>query len=309
MFHIFKPDIVCIRIYKVLSDGVVTINIKSLLTMKTIILPTDFSNNAWKAAVYAVTVFRDTPCRFILFHVFSEPEKILETDVAYAISTRTKRIYVELNKIKNGLEDFDHHIDTTFETSARYGTEVSTIVQATKNQFADLIVMGRTGSNSSEAAGSLTIQLLTELPCPVICIPENSELTSPEHIMLATDYQDFIYHNQLNIVTDIAHQNKSRISIVNIKKDILAPVPIDNALEGFALHNFLDEIPHEYFDHEEEEVEEGILNFAHQKNVDLIVMMSRKRKFWEDLFHISISRTVGIHSDLPLLVIKEKSQL
>ena len=64
-------------------------------------------------------------------------------------------------------------------------------------------------------------------------------------------------------------------------------------------------MPHEYFDHEEEEIEVGILDYAHQKNVDLIVLLNRKRKLWESLFRKSISRTIGAHSDLPLLVLHE----
>jgi len=273
--------------------------------MKTIVIPTDFSNNAWKAAGYAANIFRNIPCRFIIFHAYHKAGSVLEADIAHIIAERSENINGELEKIKSGFEEFDHHPDTVVEITARYGDPEIEIVKEVKNEYADLIVMGKAGASQNMTLGSLTTQILIDLPCPVICIPENSEIVPPKHIMFATDYHNLTSLDQLFLIKDIANLNESNISIVNVKKDLEVPTSVDDGLEGLVLHNFFGEIPHEYFNQEHKEVEEGILNFAHQKDVDLIVMMNRTRKFWEDLFHHSMSQLVGVHSDIPLIVLKD----
>ena len=37
--------------------------------MKTILLPTDFSDNSWNAIEYALNLNKDTDCNFYLLHV------------------------------------------------------------------------------------------------------------------------------------------------------------------------------------------------------------------------------------------------
>ena len=273
--------------------------------MKTIVIPTDFSNNAWRAAGYAANIYRNIPCRFVLFHAYHQPGTVLEEDIPHIIATRSKEINENLSKIKSEFEEFEHHADSTVETIARYGEPAVAIVTEVKNEFADAIVMGKAGSSGNMTLGSLTMELLEFLPCPIICIPENSKVAPPEHIMFAADYHNLNNPDQLSILKDLAVPNKSKISIVNIKKDLKVPVSVEDGMEGLVLHNFFGDIPHEYFDHEEENIEEGLMNFAHQKDVNLIVMLNRNRKYWEDLFHKSMSMAVGINSDIPLLVLKD----
>lgn len=273
--------------------------------MKTIVIPTDFSNNAWRAAGYAANIYRNTPCRFVIFHAYYEPGGALEPDIPHIIATRSKEINENLEKIKAEFGEFEHHPDTIIETVARYGEPHTAIMTEVKNEFADVIVMGKAGASDSSTLGSLTMELLEFLPCPIICIPENSEVAPPKHIMFAADYHNLKNLDQMNVLKEIAETNKSRISIVNIKEDLQIPVPIADGMEGLVLHNFFGDIPHEYFDHEEKNVEEGILDFAHQKDVNLVVMLNRSRKYWEDLFHKSMSMAVGINSDIPLLVLKD----
>lgn len=37
--------------------------------MKTILIPTDFSDNSWNAVEYAVRLFKDIPCNFYVLHI------------------------------------------------------------------------------------------------------------------------------------------------------------------------------------------------------------------------------------------------
>ena len=237
--------------------------------MKTIIIPTDFSNNAWKAAGYAANLYRNIPCRFILFHAYHVDSSIVEANIPQVIASKSEDINRNLEKLKVAFQEFDHHADSVIEASARYGLTSETIVKEAKNEFAEMIVMGTRGASPDEVivVGSSTLGVLEKIPCPVICIPVETSIEAPVHIMFTTDYHNLKNLDNLSELKELAVANDSKISIVNIKDDLKAAVPIEDGMEGLALHNFLGDIPHEYYDHEENDVEKGIFNFAHENEV------------------------------------------
>ena len=110
--------------------------------MKTILIPTDFSDNAWKATGFAANIYRDTPCRFILFHAYYMGGSVLEADVPHIIADRSKEINRDLTKIKEAFLEFDHHDDTKIEAIARYGEVPDAVAEIVKNKFVDLTIVG-----------------------------------------------------------------------------------------------------------------------------------------------------------------------
>lgn len=275
--------------------------------MKTVLLPTDFSDNAWKAASYAANLYRGIPCRFVMIHAYYTSGIILEVDISKYISTMIKDINRQMTSVQRAFEEFDHHPETTIETVSRYGVAANVIDDQAKNNFADMIVMGIKGNSniSNVAIGSTAIEVISDVKCPVICIPERAEITPPEHIMLATDYNNVTNLKKLLVLKEIAEMHNSGISIVHVKEEVKVPVAVEDELEPLVLHNFFGETVHEYFEEQEDAVEVGILNFAHRKNVDLIVLLNRDRTFWDGLFHRSITKKVELQSDVPLLVLKD----
>ena len=50
--------------------------------------------------------------------------------------------------------------------------------------------------------------------------------------------------------------------------------------------------------------EETILNFAHNKNYDLITLVPKNRGIIRNLFHHSVTNKLSMHSDIPLFIWK-----
>jgi nucleotide-binding universal stress UspA family protein len=275
--------------------------------MKTILIPTDFSDNAWKAVGFTANIYRDIPCRFILFHAYYMGGSILEADVPHIIADRSKEINRDLAKIKEAFLEFDHHDDTKIEAIARYGEVPDAVAEIVKNKFVDLIILGTKGAGNNQDAvlGSSTLGVLENLPCPVICVPFESSLTGLEHIMFATDYHNLNNLNKLLELKEIAESNGANVSIVNVTTDLKAKVIVEDEMEILVLHNFFGVVPNEFHDIESDDIEEGILNFAQQKEVNLIVMMNRNITYWKGLFHKSLSKDTALHSNIPLLILKD----
>ncbi|HEY0175113.1 MAG TPA: universal stress protein, partial [Pedobacter sp.] len=58
-----------------------------------------------------------------------------------------------------------------------------------------------------------------------------------------------------------------------------------------------------YTDHEN--IEEGILDFADEHAVDLLIAVPKEYNFLERIFHRSLTKNLAYRTHLPLLVFKE----
>jgi nucleotide-binding universal stress UspA family protein len=240
-------------------------------------------------------------------HAFYLPSAIVEIDIAEHISSMSKGINDQMSDFEKAFREFDIHPESTIKTVARYGIPSNMIQEQERDNFADVIIMGTTGSSISKnvVLGSVAIAVLDKASCPVICIPEKTELAPPNHIMFATDYNNVSNLEELLFLKEIAELHNARISIVNIEVDKPVNVSVEDEVEGIVLHNFFGEIEQNYFVHQDEDVETGILNFSNQKRIDLIVTMKREHGFWKNIFHQSVTQGLGLHSNIPLLVLKK----
>lgn len=275
--------------------------------MKTIMITTDFSDNAWKAASFGANVYCAIPCHYIIVHAYHVSSGMVEVDIAKIISSMSKEVNDSLMTFKSSFEQLDHHNDTTFEYVDRFGETAHVILEIAKAKFADLIILGTRGSanNWSFAFGSTTVELISSSPFPILAIPAETKLEPLKQLMLATDYENISNLDTLKSVKEIAETQKSEILVVNVRKNERSKASAEQGMEGLAIHNFFDDIPHDYFDLVADNVETGLLNFAEQKEVDLIVVINHERKFWKDLFHSSISKKMGLYSSVPLLVLRD----
>ena len=66
----------------------------------------------------------------------------------------------------------------------------------------------------------------------------------------------------------------------------------------------LENIPHTFSYAHHADVEEGIMQYSHDNNIDMICVIPQSYSFIEELFHKSLTKKMVFHSDIPLLVIK-----
>ena len=275
--------------------------------MKIITIASDFSDNAWKAAAYGANIYSNTPCHYVILHAYHVSSGIVEVDIANIISSMSAKVNDQLMAFKSSFEELRHHRDTTFEYVSRFGETSHVIMEVAKANFSDLVILGTRGTanNWSFAFGSTTVDLISIAPFPVLAIPAEGKLEPIQQLMLATDYENVENMDTLAAVKEIAELNNSEIFVVNVRKNEKAAAGDEQGMQGLALHNFFGDIPHEYFDVVDANIDTGLLSFAEQNNVDLIVLINREKKFWEKLFHGSVSVKMGLDSSVPLLVLRD----
>jgi len=271
-----------------------------------IILPTDFSDNARGAIEYAISMFSYENVEYILLNTYTDPYS--STDVLISIQDLLSKRSIE------GLKNEYDYLRKKFPTDlfaikqcSEYGELANVINNICEEETIDYVVMGTKGSTGLEKVfiGSTTADVIKKVKCPVLAIPTNTIYTPPIKIAFATDYQELEYNDVFSPLTELAQQYQSELLIVNVQPEGEL-INNEDAISGIKLHRVLEKIPHQFYGINDNNVTEGINDFIHKYNVDMIAMIAKQHSFFEQIFHNSISEKLLTFTDIPLLILHEK---
>ena len=167
-----------------------------------------------------------------------------------------------------------------------------------------LIVMGTRGMSKYKTlfVGSNTVHVIEKAKCPVLCVPEDATYNGFKTIVYATDYlqEDKI---MIQSVVSFAMPFDSLIKILHVSHR-------DQILDKAMYEEFKSELPSfiQYskieFDRKvySNSVESGLDEFMREQKADLLVLITKRRNFFQKLFHKSLTRKMSYFTDYPLLV-------
>lgn len=277
--------------------------------MKNIIIPTDFTDNSWKAACYAAQLFHGHPVKYFLINNYSAPYSHAETGMIAGLAPLREESETALEAFLNRFKDLDHHEQTVFETQSNFGPVYGTIESIENEALGSTItVMGTKGANSltEYLLGTTAAGVIQNVKSPVITVPSTADLKTPKEIALAIDEKGLDNLHEVRPLNDIAKLHSSKVFVININQSGKEAVLTDDSPEEYVIDHYLEGIEHEYKTIEGEYIEDKILDFAHQNNMDMLAVVRRDRGFWGSLFHNSLSKRLAYHSAIPLLVLNDQ---
>jgi len=276
--------------------------------MKKIILPTDFSENAYNAIKYAIQLFKDEECTFYLVNTYTpaiyESEYILHSPGQIGLGDIYQSVSAEeLEALKKQLEKEYSNPKHTFYTHSAFNILVDEIVQLASAEEADIIIMGTQGATGAKEIflGSHTVHVIKKAPCPVIAIPAEFQFKEPKEILFPTDFEVNYQEEQLRDLVYLAKFHSARIEIIHISAgyELTAQQTKNKAV----LDALLKDCEHVFHDLPSQEIIEGINNFQLKTKVSLLVMIQNKHTFLERLFIEPIIKKIGFHVTIPFMVI------
>ncbi|NNE02252.1 MAG: universal stress protein [Eudoraea sp.] len=276
--------------------------------MKKIILPTDFSENAYNAINYAMQLFKDEECTFYLVNTYTpaiyESEYILHSPGQIGLGDIYQSVSAEeLEALKKQIEkDFDNPKHKIYTHSA-FNILVDEIVQLSIAEEADLIIMGTQGATGAKEIflGSHTVHVIKKAPCPVIAIPADFEYEAPKEILFPTDFEVNYQEEQLGQLIYLAKLHKARLEVIHISSGY--ELTEQQTKNKAVLGGLLKDSTHVFHDLPSQEIIEGINNFQLKTKVSLLVMIQNKHTFLERLFIEPIIKKIGFHVRIPFMVI------
>ncbi len=275
--------------------------------MKKIILPTDFSENAYNAISYAVQLFKNEECNFYLLNTYTPVlydseylyhnptvslDEIYSSNSKKGLKRLEKRIIKEFNNPKH-----------TFEKLSVFNFLVDEINEQIEEKNIDLVVMGTKGASGAQEIlfGTQTIHTIKKSKCPVLAIPSDYDFKSLKNVLLPSDLSIGFKENQLAILKSLATQNKTQIHILHVMQDAELS-KIQN--EGKAtLTNYFKDNSIKFHFVGDTDILEGIIDFQKKNDIDLLTMINNKHSFFENLFFKPVVHKIGFHVKVPFLVV------
>lgn len=284
--------------------------------MKMILVPSDFTETAENAAVYALHLAKTMQAGVKLFNVFKAPVEVVGTGVDWPLSDYTsieKEITTELYYLATRLKGSNYAAAHTYapiiECECETGPETTTITAKVAQERISLVVMGMSEEGSSEFfLGSTNRDIIDKTNCPLLLIPNNMVYKNPEKIAFATDLRASD--------VDIVHALASFARYYNA--EILLIHVTDGTNEGDyheEVKEFLkgvsSKINYEkvYYRHVKSiDVKHGLDWLAEHGQVDMLAMVHRKHNILDRLFAPSHTHEVAGDARIPVLVFPEAGE-
>ena len=177
--------------------------------MRVIIIPTDFSENAFNALTCALQYFDNEEATFIIVHTYEEKEQHQLKEFDDQLDHLLERVeYLTDNPLHN------------FETKNICGNFITQLNDLVDIQNADLVVMGTQGRTADRklSFGSNTLQVIKKVKCPVLAIPLELEFKSPDHILLPSELLIPFKNRELDLISSMALHHGSELRLLHMAK-------------------------------------------------------------------------------------------
>ena len=274
--------------------------------MKTILVPTDFSENAHMAIDYAVEIAGRMKSKILLYNFFRIPVYAGEAPFEPSlIEEMEQESQDQLNLLKVEIMEKNSRVEVDCISASSMNFEVEEICDVAIANNADLIIMGTKGASGLTKAllGSNTAHVIEKAHCPVLAVPENAEFRFIKKIVFATNFEDEDLAS-IHFITDIAGYFDSDIIICHVADD-----DVSTHHESLRFENFKTELakhaPTIKMSFEliaGEDVPERLNEFFIKNKADMIAMSTKKRNLFDRLFDRSLTKEMAYHTDIPLLV-------
>ena len=270
---------------------------------KTILVPTDFSENAFFASLYACKLAQKQGYTLELFHCYTTTSTAFDEEMDDVPGLKADVLIVEWKE--KLLEQFPNlHIGTTCVT----GLLAEVLPALTRQDKYTLIVMGTTGSGKGKpvAWGSNTNNIIYKSSVPVLAIPNLYDTFAFDKVAMLTNFKA----EELETLTDYIETVGPipRLDIIHVARDIDDTKKVNDLLSTWSFNiqqtNGVNDVNtvSSAIDKENAELDtvpEGIQQIIVQNDYDIILVSKTRKSFFERLFRKSVSREIILNLDRP----------
>lgn len=271
--------------------------------MKKILCPVDFSDLSTHAAHYVAELAQAAGAELIFMHALHVPIPDANTPVDLSAEIMNEQKEALDKRMTEFCDVITDKFYVKISHRIEYGLAATMISRVAKEEDVDLVAMGTKGANNllDKLFGSITSEVINKAPCAVIAIPEGAVFRKFKKIMYATDLNndDSSELEEFAAFTSVFNPN---IDVVHVEKD-----PSVNISEGDPL---LKKVMHEHGNIKHVEVrninvEDALFKYVEYENIDLLALKKHKFGVVESLFHRSVTRSMSLHTSVPLFIFKE----
>jgi nucleotide-binding universal stress UspA family protein len=280
--------------------------------MKTMLILTDFSESAFRAAEYGCELISHLGIkRIVLYHAYQQVMAFAGSPEFVGMSNDSQQTYLESMEALGLLQDRlkpmiqkDVSIELLAEDITLSGL-VKEIEKRSAKEKIDIVVMGRSGKSGLDKIflGSTTTKILREGEWPVLVVPEDTLLGKEiNNIVLTSDLKE-VDPQSIRPLYEFLDVLPGKLHMVNVEpkeKENYSP-EMKKAISD--LHNLLEKYNPEFTYINGDDIVEEILRFAGDQHDSLIVAIHQKHGFLSSLVRKSVTNKLAFSSNVPLLAL------
>ena len=278
--------------------------------MKSILVPTDFSELADKAIDIAIDFAKNTQTTIHLLHsveilhVWSEVSNYMDIDTSnqegYSyMHIVTEKATEKLNQYKSLIEK--EGIDCV--VAVENGKPYESVLHYIKYNNINLAIMGTKGvSGISEAViGSNAQKIIRGATCPILTIKKEQESLFFDNILLASDFHDDKINANIDYVKRLASYFNSNITLLFVATPLnfLSESELKGNIDKIAAKSNLEN--YNIVIHKAASAEEGIMEYCQLKTPDIVAISTHGKGFFRKLFISNTTEYLANHLSTPLL--------
>jgi|TARA_R110000744_G_scaffold39754_5_gene90287 nucleotide-binding universal stress UspA family protein len=282
--------------------------------MKNILLPTDFSDNAWNAIFTALKLYANVKCKFHILHAY-EPKAM--NMLGQKSQQRLGIIYdslalnsaQELEKILSYLIENHNNPNHSFETISKSDTLEVSIKELVSTKDIDLVVMGTQGATGAKEIfmGSNTVKVLKQLKnISILVVPTDCNFQKLKTLVFPTDYTRKYEKFELLPMIELTKLWNASIQVIHVAVEFrLNDVQEANLIileERLAGNNYsLNELGFKG------NIAQSVEQYVAETRADLLTMVRYRHNFWERIIDEPVIKKIAFHSMVPVLFLPEQS--
>lgn len=273
--------------------------------MLKILIPTDFSMIARKAAEYAVSLSANLDAEYVLLHCDNVPRPSYSfvnklDDILRQEAINTGNELIESIKKSTG-------IDAKMTCDFTFGDPIEILDKYCEEHDVDMIVMGTKGETvvQNRIFGSTAAGVMEHISTPTIFVPSNAKTNQPDSIAFATDLTNV--DEEIQELISFAQFFNATIHVVHVYPDMIDPSTFDEEatkLELIANTNYPKITFNAVMD---SDIISGLDSFVASDDPDMVAMFTYKSGVLEYLFNESQTEEMVMHTKTPLLIMRKKS--
>jgi nucleotide-binding universal stress UspA family protein len=281
--------------------------------MKTILIPTVFSDNAWHAISYAMNFFKDQKCTFYFLHTYSPAFYRMDYVVGGPSFSAIPDVGVDISLmgLEKTVEDVKKAYDNpnhSYEVVSSFNTLTDEIKELVDKKDIDLVVMGTQGASGAKEVflGSNTVFTIRKAAAPIMAIPEKVKYHPVRNILFPSDYLTRYKPEDLQPILEMARIHQARFTLLHVNEEEgLSAAQKDHKAH---LERHLEELEYETVELDGQLMPDAVLRYIEEHPVDLLVMMNRRHSFFERLLLRQNIDQIGFHVQIPFAVIPDTAE-
>lgn len=287
--------------------------------MKNILFPTDFSQTATNAFVYALEIAKGYKANICVLHNYDPLiiSSLHAGDPDIVSNIYEKFLHSEEEKFQNYLEILTQ---ISYERKAQnvslkplflQGELTELVADVTQREQIGLVVMGTNGASSlnKKVWGSNTLNVMKHISIPILGVPAQATVLPSNTTSITYGITTLFKETDMVLLADILKlaENSDR----QIKIKLLHILDAQSSHE-FQMKEKASEwqkyfnSPHlEFVFKKSDNKQKAIEDFVIQEGINLLIMAKRNMDFFEKIFRSSLSEKLVTSFNIPVLVVKE----